>query len=110
MEKNIENITYFIGFLLICFILYSLFSSNDEHFTIFPWNIPTRLGNYLYDIRGYPSLFTCYDRLYNIPYPCMYLYNNKYDVEGKYVRDPLYSEYKRHRMNNIEHQKKLKKI
>ena len=98
MEKNIG---YLIGIFIILFILYSVFfSDKKEHLTLFPWNVSTRLNNYIYDIRGYPNLFTCYDGKYNMPYPCMYLFNNKYNVSGQYVQDPMYQQYRMQRRNN----------
>jgi hypothetical protein len=85
-------ILIFIISLLILSIYFTINYKNKEKFTIFPWNIPTRLNNYIYDIRGYPNLFMCYNKYYNYLGPCSYLFNHKYDVQGDYIYDPLYYE------------------
>lgn len=98
-----ENLTIILIFIILVLIL-SIYitinhDKNNEQFTIFPWNIPTRLNNYIYDIRGYPNLFMCYDKYYNYLSPCMYLFNHKYNVQGDYINDPLYYENNRNKTN-----------
>jgi len=91
-EKN--NIKDIVLFLLLIIMIYLYFNNNkNEHFTLqFPWNISTRLNQYLKELRSYPSLSRCDNKKPYNPYACNDINKKKYDSTGEYIDDPLYEE------------------
>jgi hypothetical protein len=88
----IKYFNYILIFILIIHLLQ--FISNiyttgnfDEYFDII-WNYPTRINNYVYDIRGYPDQY-CLDNSNDrkIVVPCFYKNNNKFNIDGKYIKN-----------------------
>lgn len=88
----IKYFNYILIFIIIIHLLQ--FISNiytidilGEDFDII-WNYPTRINNYVYDIRGYPDQY-CLDNSNDkkIIVPCFYKNTSKFDVNGKYIKD-----------------------
>ena len=80
----IKYFNYILIFIIIIHLLQFLSNilSNNEYFDII-WNYPSRINNYVYDIRGYPDQYclnTSNDRKFIVP--CFYKNNSKFDIDG----------------------------
>lgn len=85
----IKYFNYILIFIIIIHLLQFL-SYTIEDFDVI-WNYPSRINNYVYDIRGYPDQY-CLDNNNDRKYviPCFYKNNSKYDVNGDYKKDDNY--------------------
>jgi hypothetical protein len=89
MIKYFNYILIFIIVIhLLQFLYYTYEDFTKETFGDVIWNYPTRINNYVYDIRGYPDQY-CLKNIDDkeIVVPCFYENNSKYDVNGKYIKD-----------------------
>ena len=88
MIKYFNYILIFILCINLLQFLSCIYTEGSlEDFDII-WNYPTRINNYVYDIRGYPDQYcldTTNDRKFVVP--CFYKNNSKFDVDGTYTKD-----------------------
>ena len=85
----IKYFNYILIFIIVIHLLQFLsnihedFSDNINNNII--WNYPTRINNYVYDIRGYPDQY-CLDSTNDRKFvvPCFYKNNSKFNVDGSY--------------------------
>ena len=86
------NTYYLFIFLFFLYLLLNnyLINISNEYFDII-WNYPSRINNYIYDIRGNPEnihqyCLTNFDNISNklLVTPCLYNDKYKYDIYGSF--------------------------